>query len=77
MNAYLAKARFPEPKSLAPNSEIITSLVAAYRKADADFLAAQVAGGDVSFAYARIIGQLQGVIGGAAIDLGFRGDIRA
>jgi hypothetical protein len=59
-------------------TQIIHDLVAAHRSADAYFAAAQAGNpADRQLAFARIIGRLQGTLVGAAIDLGFRGPIRA
>ena len=57
------------------NQKAIDILVAAYRKADADFEVAQ-SGAHGAFQYARIIGALQGSISNAAIELGYRFPLR-
>ena len=59
------------------NELIINELVSAYRKAERDFAAAQADGStDRAFAFARIIGSLEGAITGAAFHLGFSGSMR-
>ena len=59
------------------NKDICDDLVAAYRKADLAFQAAQL-GPDIhrQHEFACIIGALQGAISLATIDLGMRGPIR-
>ena len=59
------------------NKDICDDLVAAYRKADLAFEAAQL-GPDIhrQHEFACIIGALQGAISLATIDLGMRGPIR-
>ena len=57
-------------------AEAIADLVKAHRASEDQFDAAQAGCDDRSREFARIIGRLQGVIAGVAIDLGFCGNIR-
>lgn len=57
-------------------SKVFQNLIAAHRKAKLDFATAQAAGSH-AYDFARIIGELQGTLLGAAINLGFRGNVRA